>query len=97
MKMRRIKVWRSSITVLLLTVGAMVGPTFAQTKDGAARVFPGQATECDDLVKLSPPDVTITLATNVPAGQFTPPGSVNPGLPACRRRAAGTTRAAARL
>ena len=33
------------------------------------------AASCRDLVKLSIPDVTITSATNVAAGQFIPPGS----------------------
>jgi len=34
-----------------------------------------RGTECGELVKLTLPDVTLTSATNVAAGQFTPPGS----------------------
>jgi len=36
---------------------------------------PASATNCGDLVRLKIPDVTVTSATNVAAGQFTPPGS----------------------
>ena len=38
---------------------------------------PAKGAKCEDLVKLTLPDVTITSATDVPAGQFTPPGSAN--------------------
>ena len=36
---------------------------------------PAQGAKCGELVKLTLPDVTLTSATNVAAGQFTPPGS----------------------
>jgi feruloyl esterase len=38
---------------------------------------PASAAKCEDLVKLILPDVTITSAANLPAGQFIPPGSSN--------------------
>jgi len=38
---------------------------------------PASAAKCAELVKLSLPDVTITSATNTPAGRFTPTGSSN--------------------
>ncbi len=34
-----------------------------------------RAKKCEDLTKLNLPDVTIISSTDVPAGQFTPPGS----------------------
>jgi feruloyl esterase len=36
---------------------------------------PARGTECGELVKLTLPDVTLTSATKVGAGHFTPPGS----------------------
>lgn len=36
---------------------------------------PARGAECGELIKLTLPDVTLTSATNVAAGQFTPPGS----------------------
>ena len=36
-----------------------------------------RATRCEDLTKLNLPNVTITSATNMPAGKFTPPDSSN--------------------
>ena len=38
---------------------------------------PASATNCGDLVRLKIPDVTVTSATNVAAGQFIPPASSN--------------------
>jgi feruloyl esterase len=38
---------------------------------------PARAAECENLVKLNLSDVTITSATNMPAGRFTPPGPSN--------------------
>jgi len=81
----RMKVLRSSAAALLAVLGTIAGSTLAQTKDSAAPILSEQVTKCDDLVKLSPPDVTVTLATNVAAGQFTPPGSANAlETPFCR-------------
>ena len=33
--------------------------------------------KCEDIARLSLPDISVTSATNVPAGPFTPPGSSN--------------------
>ena len=38
---------------------------------------PARGANCEDLVKLNLPDVTVTSATSMPAGPFTPPGSSN--------------------
>jgi len=54
----RMKVLRSSAAALLAILGTIVGSTLAQTKDSAAPILSEQVTKCDDLVKLSPPDVT---------------------------------------
>ena len=57
--------WRRHLTRFY---GALIGlVTLAAT--------PARGTKCEELVKLILPDVTLTSATNVAAGQFTPPGS----------------------
>src|ERR1700677_2178863 len=66
---RRISVTKFSITTLLMISA------------GSLTAAPTGGSTCDNLSKLSLPNVTITSAQTVSAGAFTPPASPGPGRP----------------
>jgi len=81
---------RSPVFRLFLVLGMYALAAFAQEEKKAANLpirqtnnpfpssqSPARVAKCGELVKLRLPDLTITSATNTPAGRFTPPGSSN--------------------